>query len=348
MKKYVYCGIVLVLALTICGSLFVNNSMSSTTYPISDFGSYYIPGGMSIDLQGIVCSSLTDYTSSFPVTTMVTDCGSASINIPVDSKNYLVVLEDNGTCSGLQVGSPTRKDANCSLYEYTSGSATVSCSKNNINAGESISCTLKAVTSSSGLDKISFEVNSSDLSVENFSSNFFTVIASNNLYTFAAKSSLKTETQYLVASFDIKNNGIADGTSNDISFNNISFTDSLTMLNLGSTTVSFTEEKEGNVSVATTKATTKKTTKKTTTTSSSNPVSESTTVAEASTKVAETTDAVISPVVDSSPKTGEEEMIDDSDPSLSGTSAIMLTVFVATMSIASGLGIVVLSKHFVK
>jgi hypothetical protein len=197
------------------------------------------------------------------------------------------------------------------MFPYKAGTVTIQCNKNYINEGESTSCTAKTVTSSDGIKSVSFKVVTDKLILTNFTSNYFEVIDNHDkTYTFVAKrNNLLTNTEYLLAAFDIVNNGEYDGHDNSIGFNNITYVDNIVSLDVGSSTLIFTEGKgTANVTVTTSEEVT--TTEKT---------------------------KALTEGIGNMPKTGNTH-------GLSGVVAITLTIFIATMSIALGILITTIFK----
>lgn len=333
-KKYL-CGVcVMLLALIIVGSSYVDKSLSSSNYTIDTVGTYYLPKGTNVTLSGISCTSSYDYTSTPPTATMTTDCGGTNFTMPTAQDDYLFIVEDTGsTCSGMMVGAPPRTEAVCKIYPYNAGSVNIQCNKNTINAGDKASCTIRTVTSSDGIKALSFVFDSSDLVIKNFESNFFTALPSGNFYTFVAKKELNTQTDYLVAAFDIENVSVNDGANAVANFNSISYTDNITMLDLGSVSLEFKEQV-----IPTTTTTTKKVYSggggtPTTTTTAETTIS--TVITAGIDAESPKVDPENKPVVKTEEGSGSEE----DKPALNGGAAVALTVFVATMSIATGIGI---------
>lgn len=306
-RKVVYSILIILVTLLLCGSIYVDDSFSASTYEINKLGSFYIPKGTIVKLNGISCSSTYDYTSIPFKTLSDNTCGSSSFTMNTLSENYLLVLKENkNSCSSV-------KTADCYIYEYESGSASIGCNKNNINVGESASCTLKVKTSSDGMNKISFELESNDLVIQEIQTSMFTSIEDGNKYTFVSNVELAIKSGYIVAAFNLYNKGESDGISNTAKFNNITFSDDIATLNFGSSSLAFTEKyaevtkKEEKVSV------------------------------EASPKTDDSvviTEGISEEVVD----TGDKRIIN-------GASMVLLVVFIVMTSIALGIGIVLLNKE---
>ncbi len=295
MKKNVFYVLLLfVAAIVIAGSSYIYSSYSLDSYPINKEGNYYITGGKGVILNGISCY-LSDYSSNnYDRSTSLIN----SYSNPNHKDTYLFKV--NKSSNGY----------NCDMFPYKAGTVTIQCNKNYINTGESTSCTAKSVTSSDGVKSVSFKVSTDKLVLKNFSSNYFEVVDNNDkTYTFVAKrNNLLSNTEYLLAAFDIVNNGEYDGHDNSISFNNITYVDNIVSLDVGSSTLVFTEGKGREEENTTSSGTT------------------TTTVTHAVTEG-----------IGNMPKTGESHGI-------SGVVAVLLTVFIATMSIALGILITTIFK----
>lgn len=290
-------------------TVYVSNSYSTKEVVISDMGSHYISAGSTVKTNGITCLNTYDYTNSPFKTTSDNTCSSTRFNLNNTKNNYLVVLKEaNKSCSSN--GSIQMRMANCYVYNYTIGSYKVGCNKNNINAGDSASCTLKLKTSSDGIKKISFKPVSSDLRIANIESQYFNDFIDDDTYVFVSKDNMTSDQEYIAIIFDIVNRGENDGLVNTISFNDFSYTDSIANLNLSSQSLTFTENYV------------EPTTKKTTT---------------------------ISPKIDDGSKTItsgiEEGKKDNGIYGINGSMVVLLVVFVVLVSIASGIGIVLLVRE---
>ena len=292
MKKNV---IYIFLLMLIVATGYIYSSYSLDSYPINKEGNYYITGGKGVILNGISCY-LSDYSSS-----------------NYDRSSFLINSYDN----------PARKDTylfkvnkssngyNCDMFPYKAGTVTIQCNKNFINTRESTSCTAKTITSSDGVKSVSFKVATDKLVLNNFVSNYFEVIDNKDkTYTFVAKrNNLLTNTEYLLAAFDIVNNGDYDGHDNAISFNNITYVDNIVSLDVGSSTLVFTEGKGTS----------------------------ETDVTKVEETITTTVTKAVTEGIGNMPKTGTSH-------GLSAVVAITLTVFIATMSIALGILITTIFK----